>query len=184
MKKTCEVCAREFVTFPSHVAKGYGRFCSLKCKGKSERSGKSIGEVDGFNCYVGTNGYVRIVLGRSNEKLLHVYIMEKHLGREINGSLQQVHHIDGDIQNNALSNLRLLTHQQHKQLHLDQKVTRLGGDPIKDKYCPRCKSIKPRNEFHVARSNLDGLYGFCKECACRRVRENKRRKREEALLRL
>ena len=33
--KNCEICGREFRTFPCNLKKGWGRFCGLACKAKS-----------------------------------------------------------------------------------------------------------------------------------------------------
>ena len=40
--KKCEICNQEFTTKPSYVAKGQGRFCSVKCRGLSLRKGQEI----------------------------------------------------------------------------------------------------------------------------------------------
>lgn len=31
MKKNCFICNKEFVTYPSRIKKGEGKYCSLKC---------------------------------------------------------------------------------------------------------------------------------------------------------
>lgn len=46
----------------------------------------------------------------------HRFIMSKHLGRPLEDG-EIVHHIDGNSRNNILSNLELMTPQEHFRLH-------------------------------------------------------------------
>ncbi len=62
---------------------------------------------------IARHGYVRVIVPGKNGKpsrdvLEHRYVMERHLGRGLHPG-ETVHHIDGDRQNNALSNLELFT---------------------------------------------------------------------------
>lgn len=45
--KKCKVCKQEFITKPFYVAKGQGKFCSIKCRGLDMRKGK---EIECFLC--------------------------------------------------------------------------------------------------------------------------------------
>lgn len=36
----CEVCSSRFYTKPSHIARGWGRFCSKKCQYRSQTTGE------------------------------------------------------------------------------------------------------------------------------------------------
>lgn len=59
--------------------------------------------------------YKRIrVNGKTVE--LHRYIMEQHLGRKLIVN-EVVHHINGDILDNRIENLQLMTDNEHKSLH-------------------------------------------------------------------
>lgn len=42
--------------------------------------------------------------------------MEQHLGRKLYPN-EDVHHIDGDVTNNDISNLQVLDHVEHEKLH-------------------------------------------------------------------
>lgn len=42
-------------------------------------------------------------------------------------------------------------------------------------WCPRCSSAKPRESFHVAVRNANGLYGWCRPCQNLKVQLRKYR---------
>ena len=54
-----------------------------------------------------------------------------------------------------------------------------SGTPEGTKYCPSCDRILPRENFCVCKTRYNGINWECKECAARRTREYKARKREE-----
>jgi hypothetical protein len=57
----------------------------------------------------------------SNFVYEHVLVMERHLGRYLNDG-EVVHHNDGDITNNKISNLRLFPSQaEHTRYHASQR---------------------------------------------------------------
>lgn len=169
MKKLCEICGKEFTTFPKFIKKGQGRFCSLQCSGKASRSSKSLGEYDGLNVYVGTNGYARIVFGRSKEMLFHVYLMEKFLGRKLIKN-EHVHHINENKLDNRIENLKLVDNRGgHQKEHADIRLRALGGTPGVHKYCPSCDKVLMLEDFPCAKATYDGRHGFCKKCSCDRV---------------
>lgn len=60
--------------------------------------------------------------------LEHVYVWEQANGPKPEGC--DIHHIDGDGQNNALENLVCLTKSEHKQLHAKAKLA--GKDIVDD----------------------------------------------------
>lgn len=63
-----------------------------------------------------SHGYLTFTRGQHKGRRLHVVLMEQHLGREL-GPDEVVHHIDGDRLNNALSNLAVMTRDEHSRLH-------------------------------------------------------------------
>jgi hypothetical protein len=60
--------------------------------------------------YATRDGYVRE----------HRLVMEKKLGRYLKPN-EVVHHIDGNKQNNKLSNLKLMTETEHKSLEMKKR---------------------------------------------------------------
>jgi hypothetical protein len=57
----------------------------------------------------------------------HIRVMELHLGRRIKSN-ECVHHKDHNRQNNALTNLELLTRSEHSKLHRRLDSERLSKD--------------------------------------------------------
>lgn len=77
----------------------------------------------------------------------HRYVMECHLGRALSGS-EIVHHKDGDIYNNDISNLEVLSRSEHNHLHMVERGYGKGN------FCVDCgkkisygaKRCKPCND--------------------------------------
>src|SRR3990167_7632742 len=42
----CRICNQRFYTRPNHIAKGWGKYCSIKCRHESQKKGKLL------NCQV------------------------------------------------------------------------------------------------------------------------------------
>lgn len=61
------------------------------------------------------NGYMVICVGRK-KKLLHRYLMEILLGRELLET-EEVHHKDGNKTNNDIQNLELIDWIEHRRMH-------------------------------------------------------------------
>jgi hypothetical protein len=53
----------------------------------------------------------------------HRSVWEKHYGKipvDENGQTYEIHHIDGDVTNNDISNLMCVSKREHAQIHFDQ----------------------------------------------------------------
>lgn len=78
-------------------------------------------EFNGINFYQTTpKDYCRHSVGHTTI-LMHKYVWEYYNGKIPKG--YEVHHIDGDRANNDISNLQLLTREEHKKLHAKQLTT-------------------------------------------------------------
>ena len=60
-------------------------------------------------------GYLMIYISQVGWKQMHHYVWEKHNGIKPKG--MHIHHIDGNKDNNDISNLRLMTNSEHLKLH-------------------------------------------------------------------
>lgn len=76
----------------------------------------------GLRTRISKNGYVEICTRLCTDygRSVHVVLMEHYIARRLKKG-EVVHHIDGDKQNNALSNLRLMTLATHAALHRKQE---------------------------------------------------------------
>ena len=72
------------------------------------------------------SGEICVDVGRVTKHLSRL-IMEGHLGRPLDAK-EYVHHIDGDILNNDIENLQIMSPQEHSRLH------NLGKAPMLGKY--------------------------------------------------
>lgn len=104
LNRICEGCGAEFQVAASEVARGRGRFCSRACAG---RCGGSTPRPSKRYKQVG-------------HKQAHRVIMEQVLGRPLAAD-EDVHHIDGNKQNNDPANLRVLKHSEHLRQHLRER---------------------------------------------------------------
>ena len=69
-----------------------------------------------------SSGYVvRHLDGRHQYK--HRYVMEQYLGRRLRSD-EHVHHIDHNRLNNDISNLEILSPEEHGRLHMTSEVAR------------------------------------------------------------
>lgn len=172
----CTFCGRQFSRRKRYTPKSKQHFCSSACVYEYMRSDKFLGEVDGYRVYKTARGYASIVLGRSNEKPLHVYLMEKHLGVSLEGKI--IHHRDGNKLNNTLENLEVLNNdKEHAGRHASSRLQALGGEDGKHKYCPKCRTLKLLGEFYKSKQTHDRRFGWCKECAKANARAYNKRKK-------
>ena len=66
----------------------------------------------------GTRGYRLLYVGSKKPKYIreHIFLIERHLGRALLPG-EIVHHLNGNKQDNRLSNLRVMSSADHKRLH-------------------------------------------------------------------
>ena len=117
---TCANCGKEFEPNRaqwSNYTRGINKnmFCSIECVGEFY-SGENNHNWKGRKS-IDERGYVRILLGgRGCYKYEHRIVMEKKLGRELKPN-EDVHHINGNKQDNRPENLMLLSDSEHSRHH-------------------------------------------------------------------
>jgi hypothetical protein len=72
---------------------------------------KRIEKTSPLTAWLHTTGYMRIALGRNNQKYVHRLVAQAFLPNPDN--LPQVDHVDGNRTNNHVSNLRWVTAKQN-----------------------------------------------------------------------
>ncbi len=131
MKKECAVCQHEFITYPSKIALGRGKYCSKKCclsitqKNIAAWSGHwKKGEHHAWhkNVSITKSGYREIQSSEHPNKTKRGYVrehrlvMEKYLGRYLRRD-EDVHHKNGNKLDNRIENLEVMTHAEHIKHH-------------------------------------------------------------------
>lgn len=113
--------------------------------------------------------YKRIRLGQNNFIDYHRQIVENFLERKLSSN-EIVHHKDGNINNNNITNLQLMTKSEHMKLHrkdgtIHTDCRKLRKKSIGGKYkCTICKLLKFPNEYYLDNSRWNKLSHNCKEC--------------------
>lgn len=119
-------------------------------------------------------GYLRY---RKDDKkrlrMEHCLVWEEHFGEIPEG--MQIHHIDGNKQNNNISNLQLVTPTEHKRIHEGC----LLKDGIWYKKCSQCGEYKAitKDNWYYSRGYVTGK--ICKPCYVRKVVEERRQRVEK-----
>jgi hypothetical protein len=135
MIKNCLICGAEFITYPSKVLLGRGKYCSQICCAEATYFKKGIRHNPATEFKKGQlpsnyRGY-RITQSRPNSpeyKQLykpdgktkyvreHRHIMELKLGRKLTKD-EIVHHINGNGLDNRIENLELMSKKKHDKMN-------------------------------------------------------------------
>lgn len=107
--------------------------------------------------------------------LAHRALWESERGPIPSG--HQIHHINGERQDNRIENLVCVTATEHKRIH--------GGCELREgvwwKPCKICREYKPISAGHWYMSKRGWpLYGRCRPCHIRIVVEDKRARKRRA----
>lgn len=142
MIKQC-YCGKKFITYPSKIKIGKGKYCSKECclkitndilekNGNKTRfiKGQKAHNFRGFTITQSRLNGVKYILEYNSEHKncdkdgyvrQHRLIIEKKIGRLLDKA-EVVHHIDRNGLNNNVDNLQLLTSKEHKIIHLRDTV--------------------------------------------------------------
>lgn len=125
--------------------------------------------------YITNKGYHRIWdIKQKRYRLAHNVIWGNYYGDIPKG--MQVHHIDGNKQNNNIENLKLVDSLTHKRLHSGC----IEKDGVLYKPCKKCGVLKTIDEYYKRKV---GISSWCKECCKKNATENKRRRKNENIKR-
>ena len=115
LARRCKNCGKIFNTFKSANT----IHCSEVCAGNASLPIGSYRKSSKHNQYLD-------IKTQDGWKLEHRLVMEKHIGRKLE-RWEEVHHIDGNKHNNALSNLYLIDKKNHSRSHFNlfMKVQKL-----------------------------------------------------------
>jgi hypothetical protein len=117
IEKDCLYCGKTYKvgTWREETTK----FCSINCKTSYTNKEKARG----YGEFTKEKGYLKIKIpdhtycDKSGYVFFHRYLIEQHLGYEIDPKEYDVHHIDENKMNNNLSNLVVIRHSAHMRLH-------------------------------------------------------------------
>ena len=119
--------------------------------------------------YITKKGYHRVWDAEQKKyRFEHNIVWEKNYGKIPQG--MQVHHIDGNKQNNNIENLKLIDALTHKRLH--SGCIEKNGIILKP--CKKCGVFKPISDYYKRK---DGISSWCKECCVKNEVENKKRRK-------
>jgi len=133
----------------------YCKDCRRVISGAQKKVTRKIGDIDGYDI-VFHKKYPLVVLP-NRHKRVHVYVMERHLGREIRKG-EVVHHIDFDRMNWSIENLKLMSDHEHRILHGD--LIRIGKVVAR---CTRCGEEKLYRKVDYQKIKNTGIYQ-CADC--------------------
>ena len=144
----CDYCGKEFEQHNRHAARNVHFFCSPECgwaakakkvelhcdwcgqlfEKKRSDVAKSTHNFCDRGCYQDFINFTQA--GARNQrvggKVLYRVLAEMKIGRELTAN-EEVHHIDGNHNNNAVDNLIVLSRSEHMSIHAALKRRGING---------------------------------------------------------
>jgi hypothetical protein len=102
-------------------------------------------------------------IGGPRTKMQHLLKAEAALGHALPPKAQ-VHHVDGT---KSISSPLVICENQayHYFLHVRTRILRAGGDPNTQRFCRKCKQLKPKETFHRAKKgSYEEYQTICLSC--------------------
>jgi len=137
MIKKCLICGKEFITYPSKIKFGRGKYCSKECclfitngilekngiKTRFQKGGKTWNRKEFIFSQAREDGRKYKLLYKPEHPAStkrgyvreHRLIMEKFLKRYLRKN-EIVHHKDGNTLNNNINNLELMSAKEHNSI--------------------------------------------------------------------
>jgi len=99
----------------------------------------------------------------------HRLVMEQKIGKYLNRKTEKIHHVDGNVKNNNIENLQILTHKEHKRIHNGWWLN--NGKWFK--VCRTCNQELEVNGKNFTKRNgqAKGYLSECKKCIVKKVKK-------------
>ncbi|HEQ4429580.1 TPA: HNH endonuclease [Streptococcus pyogenes] len=115
IKVKCDWCGKEFMKKRSDIARTKHNYCSHKC-------------TDDYKRWTGLSGKAPVIDGIP----AHRVIASEKMGRQLH-HYEEVHHIDGNHDNNRIENIVILSKSEHAKIHAAGKERDRFGRFVKAK---------------------------------------------------
>lgn len=114
----CKVCEKEFYAPLYRIKKQATKYCSRKCLATEHLS--KYTKIYGFKKGKNSPRKYKTCISFGRRTRIHRAVMENHLGRKLYSS-EHIHHIDGNPDNNSLSNLVILSNSDHGKISYEER---------------------------------------------------------------
>lgn len=128
------------------------KYCSKRCQW--DNNGKNPWNKKPVSKWINRKGYVECRIWVDDKTQIrvkeHRYVMEQHIGRKLLSN-EDVHHKDGNKQNNHISNLEIIYHGDHSTKSNNSREYKHG---YKLKLTEEQRKIKSENSKRIRRATL------------------------------